>query len=412
MRGGWRRLARWFPAVVAGVGGVVLTARATITADTELIVRRLASDELRGRLAGTADGEEAGELVRTWLLATGNDDRRFEGLFDGSWHQPLAGVKGMEKAFNVGGILRGTGDEIVIVGAHYDGLGVPDSGEHAGEIHNGADDNASGVAALARIAETLAIRDPGERSVALLAFTGEEQGLLGSEYFVEHPPFPLDRVVAMINLDTVGRLENDRLIVFGTGTAEEFPDLLRGVNYAFGFDLAFQSEGAGASDQTPFFAKGIPVLHFFTGANADYHRPTDDADLVNVAGVERIADFVAEVAGYLAAEETVLTFRPAGVEHLAPTAGTTRRRVSFGSIPDFSKETGGILLSGVMPGGAAEEAGLAKGDLLTSVGGVTMDTIHDFQGVLSEREPGDRVAVEYVRDGETHTCEVVLRERK
>jgi S1-C subfamily serine protease len=133
---------------------------------------------------------------------------------------------------------------------------------------------------------------------------------------------------------------------------------------------------------------------------------------VNVAGIERVADYVAEVAGYLAAEETGLTFRPAGAEHLVAKPGETRRRVSFGSIPDFSKESGGILLSGVMPGGAAEEAGLLAGDVLVEIDGVTIDTIHDFQRVLAEHDPGDRVPVRYVRDGETHACEVVLRERK
>jgi hypothetical protein len=392
--------------IVAALGFAV-AAHATQVLDVGAAVEGLSSDALRGRAAGTEDGARAGGIVQAWLLPTG-----LSPLFGDSWRQPLDGVSGMDRAFNVGGVLRGTGDEIMVIGAHYDGLGVPESGEHAGEIHNGADDNASGVAALARIAETLGAAKPGARSLAFVAFTGEEQGLLGSEYFVAHPPFPLENVVAMLNLDTVGRLENDRLIVFGTGTAEEFPDLLRGVNYAFRFDLALQSEGAGASDHTPFFAKGIPVLHFFTGANADYHRPTDDAELVNVAGIERVADYVAEVAGYLAADETVLTFRPAGAEHLVAATGTTRRRVSFGSIPDFSKESGGILLSGVMPGGAAEEAGLAAGDLIVEIDGVEIDTIHDFQGVLTEHDPGDRVPVRYQRDGETKACEVVLRERK
>jgi hypothetical protein len=217
----------------------------------------------------------------------------------------------------------------------------------------------------------------------------------------------------MINLDTVGRIEGDRVIVFGTGTAEEFSGILRGVNHASGFDLAMNADGGGASDHAPFFERGVPALHFFSGAKPEYHRPGDDAALVDPEGIDRLAAYVAELVLHLAGEETPLTFVPAGVERMAAAApGTTKRRVSFGSIPDFARESGGVLLSGVMPGSPAESAGLVTGDLLVEVAGSGIDTIQDFQAVLAARAPGDTVTVRFVRDGQERSVPVVLAERR
>jgi hypothetical protein len=425
-----RRIARRLAARISRAGGSALAAtlpltlagalvvapadvRATDSAppDVRAMVEALASDDLAGRGAGTEGLDEARDLVRGWFEAAG-----LEPGFEKEWLQEVPGPHGAV-LFNVVGRLAGRGDEAVVIGAHYDGLGIGAAGsEHEGEIHNGADDNASGVAALVRIAETLAGEEDLERSLIFVAFSGEETGLLGSEHFVADPPVALEKIVAMVNLDTIGGLENDKLIVFGTATADEFPGLLSGVNHAFRFDLAMSREGAGASDHTPFFAKGVPVLHFFTGARATYHRPGDDVETVSFDGVERIADYVTEVALWLATTDRAPTFRPVGAERLeaSPPGGgeTKRRRVSFGSIPDFSKESGGILLSGVMPGGAAEAAGLTAGDLIVEIDGATIDDIYDFQGVLSEHDPGDELGVVYVRDGERREGKVTLKERK
>jgi S1-C subfamily serine protease len=154
------------------------------------------------------------------------------------------------------------------------------------------------------------------------------------------------------------------------------------------------------------------VLHFFSGAKPEYHRAGDRLELLNVDGIERLADYVAETATFLAASEEPLTFRPAGIERVAPAAGGKARRVSFGSIPDFARESGGVLLSGVMPGTPAEAAGLRAGDLLVEMDGRAIDTIQDFQAALADRSPGDRVVVRYVRGGETITVEVTLAERR
>jgi len=372
-------------------------------------VEALSADAMHGRGAGSPELEAAAELVRGWL-----EDAGLEPGARDSWFQEFEGP-GAATLRNVVGRIPGAGTECVVVGAHYDGLGVGFPGTaHAGQVLNGADDNASGVAALARVAAALAARGDFERTVLVVAFSGEEAGTLGSLAFAADPPVPAESIAAMLNLDTVGRVEGGRLVVFGSGTAEEFPEILRGVNFGFGFDLALNREGAGASDHTPFFARGVPVLHFFSGAKPEYHGPGDDADLVDYRELARVADFVTEVADYLAASAAPLTFRPAGVERLAADGNRSaqRRRVSFGSIPDFGRESGGVLLSGVMPGSGAEKAGLAAGDLLVELGGRAIDTIWDFQAALAEREPGDVVAVKFVREGETREAEVTLGERR
>ena len=365
---------------------------------------------MRCRVGGRgSDGlEKARDLVRAWFAASGLQP----GMVGGEWLQSFDGNNG-EALANVVGRVPGAGEGWLVVGAHYDGLGIgADGTEHAGKIHPGADDNASGVGALLRIAEALASLDDLQREVFVVAFSGEETGKLGSEYFVANPPRDLSALTAMLNLDTVGRVENNQLIVFGSGTADEFPAMLRGVNQYFRFDLALSSEGAGASDHTAFFAKGIPVLHFFSGAKKEYHRPGDRSELVDAEQTERVADFVNEVAAYLADTPEPLTFRPVGAERIRePTKEQPRRRVAFGSIPDFTRESGGILLSGVMPGGGAEAAGLAIGDLLIQIDASPLDNIYDFQAILAEHAPGDTVTVIYMRDGEKMLTKVGLRAR-
>lgn len=403
-----RRLAGiLLPAVVLLGSGRSALAQSEVPSARQ-IVDTLASDDMRGRGAGSKELEHAMALVEGWMNAAGLKP----GL--GINYRQYFIDPAQHTLTNVIGRLDGSGDEWMVVGAHYDGLGVGAEGtDFAGQILNGADDNASGVAVLLRAARLVAQAGPLARTVFFVAFSGEEQGTLGSKEFVGWPPRNMEKCVAMLNFDTVGRMADDRLIVFGTGTAEEFPDLLRGVDIPFGFDLAFRTEGAGASDHTPFFEKGIPVLHFFSGANADYHAPGDDPDKVDADSVEKLAEFSAELITHLAGEEVPLTFRPAGADLIPPPGAEVRKRtVSFGSIPDFSQESGGILLSGVMPGGPAEEAGLAAGDVLVEIGGESIDTIQDFQAVLSEHEPGDVVHVRFMRHGTENTVDVTLRARE
>lgn len=401
---------REFALAVVAMGVLLAAAPVPLSGTDELrnVVAELASDAMRGRGAGTPELAKARDLVRARFEAAGLKP----GVGD-EWLQPFEGPAG-EKLANVVGRVEGRGDEWIVVGAHYDHLGVGEPGsESAGKIHPGADDNASGVAALVRVAQALAGKTDLEQTVYVVAFSGEEIGRLGSIWFVEHPPAQPSKAVAMLNLDTVGRVEQNKVIVFGTGTAEEWESILKGVNLGFGFDLAFNAEGAGASDHASFFAKGIPVLHFFSGAKPEYHRPGDRMELLNFDDLAKLADFVAELATYLATSPQAPTFRPAGVERLsAASPGAKPRKVSFGSIPDFSREKGGILLSGVMPGSPAEAAGLAAGDVLVELGGQTIDTIYDFQAVLAEHAPGDSVDVTFLREGVKREARVTLAERR
>lgn len=376
-------------------------------AEAKRVVNVLAADAMLGRGNGTPEIGKARDAVRQWM----NDAGATPG-YDGAWIQTFEGPNGMQLE-NVVGRIEGSGDEWIVVGAHYDHLGVGQEGEFAGKVFPGADDNASGVAALLHLVKRLAAEKDLKRDIVLVAFAGEEIGLLGSRAFVGSPPASKGALVAMINLDTIGRLENERLVVFGSGTAVELPAILTGVNFGFGFDLAMNSEGAGASDHTPFFEKGVPVLHFFTGANSDYHRPTDRPDKVNVDGLVRVADFVAELTLHLAGDDAPLAFVPVGADKIASRTGSgPARRVSLGTIPDFAREKGGVRLQGVMPKSAAEEAGLETGDVIVAIGDAEIDTIDDFQAALAAHAPGDQVAIRFTRAGVTKSTDAVLRERK
>jgi hypothetical protein len=392
----------------AAVAGAALAQEPGGAGDVRRVAGLLAADAMRGRGAGSAELDRARDLVAAELRSAG-----LEPGFGAGWIQEFEGDGGVKLA-NVAGRVPGSSPEWLVVGAHYDGLGVGAPGtEHEGEVHPGADDNASGVAALVRIARSVAGATDFRRSLWIVAFSGEELGTLGSRHFVAHPPADLGGCVAMLNLDTVGRIENGRLLVLGSGTAEEFRAILQGANHAFGFDLAWNAAGVGASDHTPFLEKGIPSLHLFSGAKPEYHRPGDRLELLDFDATAKLADLVAEVAGYLAASEERLTFRPQGLERVTSAPGSSGpRRVSFGSIPDFSRESGGILLSGVMPGSPAEAAGLAAGDLLVELNGRALDTIHDFQEALAGHAPGDVVRVRYRRGEEEREAEVTLAERR
>jgi len=310
------------------------------------------------------------------------------------------------KVDNVVGVVRGkTRDkEVVVVGAHYDHLGL--GGETSLEpgleaVHNGADDNASGTAALIEVGRRLARdADKLDRDVYLVAFTAEELGLLGSRHFVGHWPEGLgaSKVFAMLNMDMVGRLRNNRVTVLGGGTATEWTDLVGPVCQREGLLCALGGSGYGPSDQMSFYGEGIPVLHFFTGAHSDYHKSTDDAAYVNAVGVERIAGVVTGVAEALSTVQTKLSYQRVAAP---PPDGDLRSfGASLGTIPDYGAEDGGrgMLLGGVRPGSAAEQGGMRKGDRLVRLAGHEIRTVRDLVYVLREAKPGQRVKAVIVRD--------------
>jgi hypothetical protein len=305
--------------------------------------------------------------------------------------------------------------EVVIVGAHYDHLGVGGFGtldpDSTGRIHNGADDNASGTAALLEIGRALAARKPA-RTIVLVAFSAEELGTLGSSYYVQHAtPQPIDSLYAMVNLDMVGRLRNGRLSALGAATAREFPALLDSLNTPARFDLRASGDGWGPSDHAVFFATRRPVLHFFTDLHDDYHRSTDDWEKLNVSGIAEIARFVADLAWSLANRPGPLTFVDA--PRPQATTGGSGYGAYLGTIPDMTGGgvSDGVRITGVRAGSPAEQAGLKGGDVITAIGDKRIANLYDMTDALRSRRPGDTVVVVMRRDGVEQRVTAVLGKR-
>jgi len=322
------------------------------------------------------------------------------------------------RARNVVGWIPGRDTaRTIVVGAHYDHLGLGGEGSltpDAREPHVGADDNASGVAVMLGVAARQ-LR-PGPRAprhnLVFCAFTGEESGLLGSGHFVDAAPRPIESVEAMINFDMVGRLRDNKLLVMGAGTAQEFPGLLERANRAQGtFDLKTASDGFGPSDHTSFYKRKIPVLHFFTGSHADYHKPSDTADKLNAPGMERIADYAAALVDSLDARPRVHYVQAAADSNLGRISGGGGYGAWLGTIPDYLQTEGGVLLSGVRGGSPADSAGLKGGDTIVRFDGVRVDNIYDYTFALRSRRPGQKVRITIKRDGAERELVATLRRR-
>ncbi|HKP28715.1 MAG TPA: M20/M25/M40 family metallo-hydrolase [Gemmatimonadales bacterium] len=388
-------------------------------------VRYLSSDSLQGRRIGSAGADSAAAWIALRMEKAGLT--RVPG--SDSWYQSfviahdaaaahgtgLGGVRGR----NVIGLLRGKDPALaghyVVVGAHYDHLGNGGSGsldpDSVGVPHNGADDNASGVAAILEIARKLAANRPS-RSVIFVAFSGEEEGLLGSAHFVKFPPVPTDSMVAMLNFDMVGRLRDDKLIIYGVETAREWRGLIDSLNRAGKFSLTLQGDGYGPSDHTSFTLAKRPVLHFFTGTHPDYHRTTDDVAAINLDGILRVASMASDLARQIGGRGTTLTF----VESVLPMASEGASRTSgygayLGSIPDMSTSPGGVALSGVRSGSPAQAGGLKAGDVITRIGTHAVPDLQAMTVALRAYAPGDTVEIVYRREGSERRTQVVLGRR-
>jgi hypothetical protein len=300
--------------------------------------------------------------------------------------------------------------EYVVVGAHYDHLGHGGTSASRApgsrEIHPGADDNASGVALMLEVARafTRLPRRP-DRGVVFVAFGAEELGVLGSRWFVDHPPLPLDRDVAMINADMVGRLRDGVVVVDGTGTAKEWPDLEAGAARGLALHVVAGSEGFGASDHTNFTAARVPTAFFFTGAHEDYHRPSDTADKINAEGEARIATMAARLALAVAQAPARLEFVDAPADpHRGMRGGF---KVSLGTLPDYAFTGRGVKLTGARADSPAARAGLRAGDVIVKVGPHDIGNIHDYMFALGDLEAGREVIVEVERDGRRVSMKVV-----
>jgi hypothetical protein len=382
-------------------------------------------------------------------------------------------------ASNVVGVLEGSDprlkSEVIVVGAHYDHLGRGGEGSLAareGEIHHGADDNASGTAGLLELARLLSQNKAGvRRTVLFVAFGGEEEGLIGSSFYVNHPARPLEQTVAMINMDMIGRLKENMLMIGGVGTASEWRGWVEHVNNeltikvvlggpssghdgstgggsvtgrdiegarnsaekvsAAGggmtvvtgadgrpvanatpgprFALRLNEDGYGPSDHSSFYARRVPVLFFFTGSHEDYHKPSDTADRINYEGEARVLDFVREIVEDLQASDKRPTFAVAKAEANARSTGF---RVYLGTVPSYAESTDGLKLDAVREGSPAEAAGLKAGDRVVKLAGRDVRNVYDYTQALSEMKAGQEYEVEVVRDGQRLTLKVTPAARK
>lgn len=319
---------------------------------------------------------------------------------------------------NIVGLLEGSDptlkNEIVVIGAHMDhlGMGGPSSlaTDKSPAIHYGADDNASGTAGVLMLTDYFQSRiQKPKRSILFICFSAEELGLIGSMHYVNNPILPLDRTVAMLNMDMIGRMRNNQLTVIGTGTSPAWNLLLEEANKTGNFQISRNESGFGGSDHQSFYMKNIPVLFFFTGIHEDYHRPSDTADKINAQDMVRILGLVAGCAERIADMPERPAFQQ--VTQAAPTSGRGRAGVSLGTIPEYTTEVEGVLLGGVRPGSPAEKAGLKAGDIMIKFGGRSIRSLEEFTAALSEHKPGDVVEVVVRRGQETITVKATLTAR-
>ncbi|RPH55742.1 MAG: M28 family peptidase, partial [Acidobacteria bacterium] len=328
---------------------------------------------------------------------------------------------------NVIGILRGSdpakAGESVVLGAHYDHLGM--SGRFSltegstGQVHNGADDNASGTAAIIEMAK-LAVAAKGAklpRSLVFIAFAGEELGLLGSRHYVSHPALPIEQTVAMINLDMVGRT-NGRILVSGLETAPDLKEDLEAAKAGLSINVGTSREGSaglGASDDTSFLLRRVPSIFFFSGLHADYHRPSDDWDKIDSPGGSAVASLAYGLAARIAVRQDRIAFVPPPAQTASGSTGSASTGgygPYFGSIPDFAEgDSTGVKFAEVREGSPAAKAGLQRDDVMTSFGGMPIKTLYDFTFALREKKPGDKVEVVVLRNGKEIRTVVELTNR-
>ena len=329
-------------------------------------------------------------------------------------------VREKGRAKNVVAVLPGKDaklrDQAIVIGAHYDHLGR--GGEHSlapdrfGAIHAGADDNASGVAGVLALARAFA-RVGSERTLVFAAFSGEEIGLLGSAHYVKNPAWPLDKTAAMINMDMIGRMRDDKIYIMGVDTAAELRPLVAEAVAGSTLQPSYSGDGYGPSDHTSFYAAGVPVLMFFTGPHEDYHRPSDTADKINAEGIEKVVRLVFRTVSRLDGRTAPLTLVRAPAPPAAGRGGGNAYGAYFGSIPDFSEsEAPGVRLTGVRSGSPAESAGLKAGDVLVKFAGVTIRNLDDLTLALRSKRPGDRIDFTYLRNGSEMSGSATLQERK
>jgi hypothetical protein len=376
------------------------------------------------------------DLAAKWLALAGKNLESIEASIDKDLHPQSFALpptlhlemdidirREVKTVHNVGAYLPGETSEYVIVGAHYDHLGLGEqfsmAPSMAGTVHPGADDNASGTAGVIELAHWFSQEPKHARGILFLTFAGEELGLLGSNYYANHPVLPLEQAVAMINMDMIGRIRDHKVYVGGVGTGTTFAGLLKevGPHHDFETDVTERS-GYGSSDHTSFTAKQVPILFFFSGLHADYHKPSDTWDKIDAPAAVRLLDLVADVMDHLRDAPGRPQFvRVAETQPPADPAASHTGKASgygpdFGSIPDFTELPNGVRFADIRPGSPAAKAGLRAGDILTEFDGKRIQNLYDFTYALRAKQPGQEVLVKVLRGDQTIEAKVLLTARK
>jgi hypothetical protein len=391
----------------AGAG----TASAPVLPSSDWIldqVRTLSVAGMEGRAPGTPGGERAAAHVARMFREAGLQP----GGDAGGYLQAFS-LEGRGTAANVIGLVPGRHpglrSEAVVIGAHYDHLGHGAWGSNAldqiGAVHHGADDNASGTAAVLALARAFAAAGGADRTLVFVAFSGEELGLLGSAHYTRQPAWPIENTALMVNLDMVGRLRNGLLYVGGVDSGTGLRELVARAALELPLSIQMRGHPGSASDHSSFYAAGRPVLFLFTGVHADYHRPSDTWDRINAAGLAAVTTLAARVVSAAAAAPTA----PRYVKLEPP----RRPGALFGIVADHENpELTGVRVAGVQPGSPADRCGVLPGDLIVRFAGVNVDTLDDLHAALRGRRPGDRVPVVFRRDGRPRSVEATLAARR
>lgn len=376
----------------------------------------LADDKLEGRQTGTDGAKEAAKFMISRFEKMGLSPKGTDGFYQSFTFKPKAhphakvtytdtSADSTTTGFNVLAYIDNKAENTIIIGAHYDHLGFGEEGSlYRGDsiqIHNGADDNASGIGVLLNLADKLKNTNTNNNYL-FMGFSGEEMGLLGSNYFVKNPTVDLSKVNYMINMDMVGRLkENKTLAVYGTGTSAIWSQTINSLNTDF--KLVEKESGVGPSDHTSFYLSDIPVLHFFTGQHEDYHKPSDDAHLLNYDGMYQISDFIYSIISDLD-DNDKLSFKKTKNE----TKKGTSFKVTLGVIPDYLYDGKGMRIDGVTDDRPAHKAGILKGDIVMKMGEIKVEGMMDYVKSLGKFEKGATTKVVVLRDGKEVEVEVTF----
>jgi hypothetical protein len=384
------------------------------TAQIRKHIEFLASDDLEGRGTASLGEVRAANYIAAAFKEIGLKPAGTKGYF-----QPFEVSFAIEgeghdlTGRNVVGFLDNGAPKTIVIGAHYDHLGKGFQGsslspDSKNKIHNGADDNASGTAGVLELARYFAGNNVREKhNFLFITFSGEELGLIGSKHFVEKPTMPLTSLSAMINMDMIGRLDEQKgIIVSGWGTSKVWGKLIPDLAKQQKLKYTVDSSGVGASDHTSFYLKNIPVVQFFTGGHGDYHKISDDPDKINYEGEARILNLISDLLTNLDKETVEPEFLTAGNPHSATT--TSNFKVTLGVMPDYSYTGKGLKIDAVSKARPAEKAGILAGDIITKLAGEPIGTIYDYMEILGKHEKGQTVEAELQRGTETRRVKVTF----